>query len=158
MHKQFNNISLFLISFALLLISCDGSRIYEVNKEIKNTSWDKALVQEFEFEINDTEIYYNVLINIRNKNDYPYSNLYLFIEMSSPEEKFFTDTLEFQLADQKGKWIGSGIGNIWQNQVKLLSDVKMLEEGNYKINISQGMRDENLIGISDVGVRVERSK
>ena len=158
MYRKLNYISLILISSLFLLISCDGTRIYEVNKEINNADWEKDLVQEFDFEINDTELYYNVIINIRNKNNYAYSNLYLFIEMSSPLEKFFTDTLEFQLADQKGKWTGSGVGNLWQNQVSLLSNVKMLEQGNYKINISQGMRDKNLIGISDVGVRVEQSK
>jgi len=140
------------------LVSCDGNRIYEVNKPIENSTWHQELTKQFNIEITDTSLTYNVIINIRNKNDYPYNNLYLFIEMTSPMEKFFTDTLEFQMADKKGKWTGSGIGNFWQNQVKLLDNVKLLETGIYKINIGQGMRDENLIGISDVGVRVEQTK
>ena len=158
MRFQFHIYPILFITIILSLFSCDGSRIYEVNKEIDNAEWNRDSIEQFDVEIVDTSLFYNVVINVRNKNDYPYSNLYLFIEMSSPMEKYFTDTLEVQLADNKGKWLGSGIGNIWQNQIRLLSQVKLLEGGTYKIKIGQGMRDDDLIGISDVGVRFEQAR
>ena len=68
------------------------------------------------------------------------------------------DTLELRLADQSGKWLGSGIGNIWQNQIPLVSRVKMTEKGTYKVAIKHGMRDSVLRAVADVGLRVEKSE
>ena len=149
----------FLISVSFFfLLSCDSNRIYEVNYEIPEGSWDKDVAKIYNIEIEDTSLFYNIIVNVRNKNDYPYSNLYLFMEMTSPSDKFISDTLEMKLANKTGKWNGTGIGNLWQNQIKLLSGVKMNEKGQYTVKINQGMRDENLIGISDVGLRIEKSE
>ena len=65
------------------------------------------------------------------------------------------ETREFILADNTGKWTGKGIGNVWQNQLSLLENVKLLEQGEYRIKLKQGMRDDTLEAISDVGIRVE---
>ena len=79
----------------------------------------------------------------------------LFIEMTSPSNKYLTDTVELELADNKGKWKGSGIGNIWLNRMPILENVKLLETGSYSVKIIQGMRHDTLMAISDVGIRVE---
>ena len=144
--------------FIVFIVACDPDRIYEENLEVENSSWNINDRKEFTFPITDTNSLYNVYVNIRNTNDYAYQNLYLFIEMTSPSNKFFKDTVEVTLADSKGKWNGSGIGNIWTNQFPLLQEVRLLESGNYKIMVVQGMRHENLDAISDVGVRVEKTE
>lgn len=144
-----------LLFVSLLLISCDPFRIVDQNSEIKNASWQQNDGRKFSFEVEDTSLIYSVLINLRNNNDYPFSNIYLFVEMTSPSEKYFMDTLQFNLADQTGKWLGSGIGNIWQNHIPLVEGVKMNEIGTYRIVLNHGMRQESLPGITDVGIRVE---
>lgn len=141
--------------FALLLISCDGNRLMDENIELGKSGWSSADAKSFNFNVADTVSRYNVLVNVRNTSEYKYKNLYLFIEMTSPSNKFFRDTVEFQLADAKGKWLGSGIGNIWQNQLLLIREAKLLELGNYSVKIIHGMRDDTLNEISDVGLRVE---
>jgi len=118
--------------------------------------WAINDVQSFSFEIDDTTLTYNLFVNVRNTSEYAYRNLYLFIEMSSPSNKYFVDTVEISLADSKGKWTGSGIGNIWQNQFPLLMQVKLLELGIYQVNVTQGMRNDTLEAISDIGLRVEK--
>jgi gliding motility-associated lipoprotein GldH len=147
-------LGIFLTS--MLALSCDSKRIYEENNEIENAVWPKTKPIEFTFDIEDTEQLYNLNINIRNKNAYPYSNLFLMVEMTSPDDKYFADTLEFSLADKTGRWTGSGIGNLWLNQFPLVEGVKMLVPGTYSVKISHGMRDDSLKAISDVGIRVEK--
>ncbi|MEQ9063391.1 MAG: gliding motility lipoprotein GldH [Vicingaceae bacterium] len=139
-----------------MLESCDSSRIYEQNQEIDGAEWAEQESKEFVFSIDNTEFLYNVYINVRNKNEYAYNNLFLFIEMTAPDEKFFADTIEFTLADKSGRWTGTGIGNTWQNQFALLKGVKILIPGEYKVTIRHGMRQDTLNSISDVGLRVEK--
>ena len=146
-------LSVFL--FLFVIVSCDSNRIVDQNISVNDEKWSKEEIQEFAFEITDTTQLYSVFINVRNTNRYKYSNLYLFVEMISPSEKFFMETREFILADNTGKWTGKGIGNVWQNQLSLLENVKLLEQGEYRIKLKQGMRDDTLEAISDVGIRVE---
>lgn len=136
-------------------ISCDTNRIIDQNVEIENGSWNQEDVKSFKFEILDTIPSYNVQVNLRNTSTYAYSNLYLFVELESPSGKFFKDTLEITLADKNGRWLGSGVGNIWQNQIDLVRGVRMNEIGEYSISVSQGMREKELNAISNVGIRVE---
>ena len=139
------------------LISCDPNRIIEENREIENASWSVQDTKSFSFNISDTNLHYNVFLNVRNNNEYTYRNLYLFVEMTSPSNKYFVDTVEIFLADNKGKWLGSGIGNVWLNQVALLEKVKLKEIGAYSVKINHGMRHEMLKAINDIGIRVERA-
>lgn len=150
-------IPLLLAVLSMAILSCDGKRVYEKNLELDKGEWPKDKALEFEFEIANTSELYNVLVNVRNGNDYPYSNLYLYIEMQSPDEKYYSDTLEFQMADNTGRWTGSGIGSNWINQFPLLQGVKILVPGQYKVIIKQGMREDTLRAISDVGIRIEKS-
>ena len=150
----FGFLSLVIVFFS----ACDKNRVYEENLEIEDASWNVNEGKEFNFLISDTTSYYNIVLNVRNTNDYPYQNLYLFVEMTSPSNKFFKDTVEVILADNQGKWRGNGIGNVWTNQFPLLQNVKLLESGEYKILVIHGMRHENLKAISDVGIRVEKTE
>jgi gliding motility-associated lipoprotein GldH len=144
-----------ILVLILFLLACDSNRLYEDNKSIQGKGWSQEDDMNFTFNIEDTLSFYSVFVNVRNRNDYRYSNLYLFVEMVSPSNKFFLDTIALTLAEPNGKWIGSGVGNIWQIQYPLLDGVRLLESGQYSIKINQGMRDDTLVGISDVGVRVQ---
>lgn len=149
-------LALCVLLIAIFALSCDSSRIFEQNTAMENDLWPKTRQVGFSFDIEDTDQLYNLSINIRNKNDYPYNNIFLLVEMNSPDNKYFTDTLEFDLADKTGRWTGSGIGNVWLNQFPLVKGVKMLVPGTYSVKIGHGMRDDSLVAISDVGLRVER--
>lgn len=152
-------IKIFLIQVLCIgLFACDPNRIIDENVSTGEDGWFKDDVKTFSFEINDTTSRYNMYINVRNSNEYMYQNLYLFIEMISPSDKFFMDTVELTIADNKGKWTGSGIGNIWQSQKSLLEKVKLTESGVYKIKTVHGMRNDTLPGITEIGFRVEKIK
>jgi gliding motility-associated lipoprotein GldH len=150
--------SLLVLSFLLLLSSCDKKRIFEENKEISNYVWDVKDVKSFEVLVTDTLTPNNFYINVRQADSYTYSNLYLFIKTIFPNGKFSHDTLECTLASVEGRWLGKGLGDIWDNQIPFKKAKKFPLKGKYIFQIEQGMRLSKLPQIMDVGLRIEKEK
>ena len=150
----------FILFFLIIgsLVSCDRTRIYESYGEIDANGWSKDSVLVFNFDIKDTVQAHNLYFNLRNKGSYPYSNVWLFLSIDSPDGTSVADTVEISLADNSGKWLGSGLGDLFDNQIIYRSNVYFPQRGKYQVNIQHGMRDEMLKGICDVGIRVEKRK
>ncbi|MDP3434324.1 MAG: gliding motility lipoprotein GldH, partial [Bacteroidota bacterium] len=111
----------------------------------------------FKVELTDTIRNHNWYVNIRNKGTYQYSNLWLFLSVGSPDGITRTDTVEFSLAEASGRWKGSGLGDLHDNQILYKSSVYLPHKGEYTFRIKQGMRDNVLEGIRDIGIRIEKT-
>lgn len=151
---------LFYILVLLLItgmVSCDKKRVFESYQKLDENGWNKDSVLVFNVALKDTTRNHNLYVNIRNKGTYPYSNLWLFLTIGSPDGKQLTDTVEFSLAEVSGKWKGSGIGDLHDNQILYKSSVYFPHKGKYTFKIKQGMRDNVLQGIRDVGLRIEKT-
>jgi len=142
----------------LMLSSCVKNDVYFLYKSVDELGWHKDSVCRYDVIIEDTSALYNVYINIRNNKNYPYQNLWLFLENQNPDSSIVKDSVECYLADQRGKWLGSGMGSIIEMPILYQQQVKFNQKGMYQFRIVQGMRDDVLQGISDVGVRVEKLK
>ena len=59
-----------------LLVACDNNIVISETKSLPN-GWDKNEAISFTLPQLDTLKAYNMFINIRNSNDYPYNNLFL---------------------------------------------------------------------------------
>jgi gliding motility-associated lipoprotein GldH len=95
-------------------------------------------------------------VNIRNRGEYPYQNLWIFLTKMLPDSIESKDSIECYLADRRGKWLGSGIGSVLEMPVLYQQKIKFPKTGIYRYKIGHGMRDSVLIGINDVGMRVEK--
>jgi gliding motility-associated lipoprotein GldH len=146
-----------LALFGLLLIAaaCDSRRVYEDYEAVDENGWMPRDQKHFEVMIRDTLKLYNLYINVRNTSDYPYSNLFLFVHTRFPDGKQFTDTVECQLADPSGKWLGKGPGKIKDNQFTFRKGINFPHGGRYTFSIEQAMRENYLKGIHDIGLRIE---
>ncbi len=154
--KKFLYYSLSLI-LLVGVISCDRKRVFESYYELNKNGWNKDSVVVFNAMITDTVKNHNLYVNIRNKGAYAYSNIYLFMTIGSPDGKMRTDTVEFTLADPSGRWRGSGLGDLYDNQIIYKSSVAFPHKGKYEFQIKQGMRDNVLQGIRDIGIRIEKT-
>lgn len=156
----FTTKSIFLISFLIILFfsSCDSNRVYDENISFENTNWDRNKPVSFKIEISDTISQNQFFINIRNTTDYKYSNLYLFIRTQLPDGNISKDTVECILADINGKWLGNGLGSLKENNILLKNNLVFPETGTYIFEFEQAMRVENLQGIADIGIRIEKLK
>ena len=153
--KQFFSY-IFILILATGLASCDRKKVFESYKELNPLGWNKDSVVVFNVQLTDTTKNHNLYVNIRNKGNYPYSNIYLFLSVGAPDGTLLTDTVEFTLAEASGKWKGSGIGGLYDNQILYKSSVYFPHSGDYTFSIKQGMRDNLLEGIRDIGLRIEK--
>ena len=150
--------SFLLIISALFLSSCDKNRVFEENKEIPDNLWKVENKIKFEVDVKDTIHPHNFYINVRNSDGFPYRNIFLFITTDFPNGKKAIDTLDCILADENGKWLGDGLGDIFDNQIPFKKRVRFPLTGKYSITIEQGMRVPELPLIMDVGIRIEKAE
>jgi len=149
-------IGVFIIaSLTVGLQSCDGNRYFEQNIEILNNNWAYNDAQNFYVDITDTTSSFNFYLNIRNTTDYPYANLYLFIQTTFPDSVYARDTIEFQLANVDGRWMGEGYGEYKYSHFILREAMRFSQKGVHEFSIEHGMRKDTLSGISDIGIRLE---
>ena len=118
----------------------------------------------FEFSGMDTTVTYNMFINIRNDNTFPFSNLFLITEMEHPDGNTVKDTLEYKMAEPTGEWLGKGLGSVKENKLWYRENIVFPKTGVYKVNVSHAMRKNGdveglhvLEGITDVGLEIEKS-
>jgi gliding motility-associated lipoprotein GldH len=69
---------------ALLLVGCAGNVVYQDSVPVPDGAWDRALAPEFAFDITDTISEHNVYIDVRHTGDYPFSDLFLFVDLWGP--------------------------------------------------------------------------
>ncbi|MFC2108962.1 gliding motility lipoprotein GldH [Bacteroidota bacterium] len=157
MHK-----GIFLLMSLIFLVSCDSQRKYDTYVSLGEQGWLKDNFINFEFDIQDTVSSNNLYINIRNNNEYPYSNLFLITEFEYPNGYYVIDTLEYEMTDKNGNWLGEGFTDLKSNKLSFKEGVVFPSKGLYKIKIEQAMRKRNevsgielLPGITDVGFRIE---
>jgi gliding motility-associated lipoprotein GldH len=149
---------LLFFSICFIINGCDPGRVYEKNIKIPDGIWKADEPVRFEVTVEDTVSAHNLYINVRNTSLYPMSNLYLFVTTTAPSGHGVKDTVEITLADEKGKWLGSGLGDIWDLQQPYKQNVRFAQRGKYTFVFEQAMRTEHLPFIIDVGLRVEKAE
>ncbi|MCL4159300.1 UNVERIFIED_CONTAM: hypothetical protein GTU68_002490 [Idotea baltica] len=147
-----------------LLISCDPNSVFDQYQSTSN-SWHKDSKIGFKVQPPDTLNAYNLFVNLRNNNEYKYSNLYLIVELNFPHGKITKDTLLYKMAKPNGEFLGTGYSSIKENKLWYKEDFIFEEEGEYTVNIQHAMREngkvngvKELEGITDVGFRIEKTQ
>ena len=157
MIKRINNSSFIVILVCMLLsVSCNSDIVFSDFFEIPGKTWNLSDIPSFDVQITDTLNSNNIWLMIRTGSSYPYRNIYLFVTASTPGGKTITDTLQYDLADEKGKWYGKGFGEIHALNLPYKTNVYFPLKGNYQFQIQHGMRIENLSGVYDIGLKVEK--
>lgn len=148
--------SIFLFFAGLLLFSCRHDVLYDQYQIIENTVWSKDKEYYFSFMVDDIDVPYNLTLEVRNNNLYPFQNLWLFLGEERPIGPLHRDTIECVLADEFGKWYGNGI-SLFQLSIPLRQNYYFPHKGQYTFSFRQGMRNDELKGIQELGLRVERA-
>ena len=147
---------LLAIFVSLTFAACKNNDVFFQYKAVNAKGWNKDSLYTFDIQITDTTSTYNVYVNVRNRGEYPYQNLWLFLDKTSPDKVQMKDSIECYLADQRGKWLGSGIGSVMEMPILYQENVRFNKSGMYRYKIIHGMRDTTLAGINDIGMRIEK--
>lgn len=140
---------------SMLIAACSDNYVYNGYVTMPHERWHADSLASFRVPVSDTITFYNLFVNVRNTTDYPYQNLYLFINITAPNGASVRDTFECYLADDHGKWLGKGKGKLRDNRFIYRQNIRFGTEGDYTVTLQQAMRVEQLKGISEVGFRVE---
>lgn len=150
------------IFLSIVLISCDSNRFFDEYKSIENNVWLRNKPIEFEVAIEDTISKNNLFINLRNNKDYEFSNLFVIAEISFPDGFRVIDTLEYEMTDKSGNFLGVGYTDIKENKLFYKERVRFNQIGNYSVKVEQAMRKigniqalDSLRGVTDLGFRIE---
>ena len=159
MIKGKNSYSLiFIISLLYLLPACRNNIVFTDSIAMPAQKWELMNIPSFSVSVDDTLKSNNVIFTIRTGSSYPFRNIFLFVKTTSPAGVSITDTLQYYLADEKGNWYGKGFGDIHELNLPYKSNVYFPVSGTYRFTVQHGMRVEDLKGVYDFGLRIEKTR
>lgn len=149
----------FLVLCAVLFCtSCQKNVYYNEIKSVDKEKWNIKKPLTFSVDIKDSMAYYNMYIVLRNTTAFETQNFYVFMKTKYPDGYTMQDTLGFIVCDKFGNWTGKGQGRIKDNKFLFQPKVRFPRAGKYTFTVYQGMRTENVRGISDFGIVLENFK
>lgn len=154
-YKCLRSSTLLLLSI-VLYTACTERELYNHYANIPASGWEIQDNKTFTIDV-PSQGYYDIDMFVRHNSEYKYRNLWLFVDHINPDSTQTTDTINIELADHYGRWNGRGWGAFRQIEHPI-SHVQKLDSGIYTIKITQAMREYNLKGIANVGVKVAASK
>lgn len=152
--------SALLLLVVLLFFSCDKKRVFDQYKSVGN-AWNKDSIVTFNLPELDASKRYDLFVNMRVNNNYPFNNLFLIVALELPNGFTKVDTLEYQMANPDGTLLGDGFSDIKESKLFYKDKVKF--SGRYKVHIKQAVRENGKVpgvtaleGITEVGFRIEK--
>ena len=146
-----NNI--FTYSIIFLFFSCESENTHY--HSFTNSSWNSQDDVKFDITTEDSTQARISNVSIRHNTSYKYQNIIFFLHHSFKENLISTDTINFYLAEDDGKWIGVGKSNIKEFTTTILTP-KTYQNGIQFFSLELAMRDntsneiEKLNNISDI--------
>lgn len=161
--KSFAVRLLLLAGLVMLVTSCDKKMFYSESIDVDESGWSMNDGATFDIEVSpdDTSQVYLCYVDIRNRSDYRYSNIYFFIKTVTPDNNMSVDTVEFVMMGQgddgQWHWGGKESGGYVDGRYPLSRQpFKFPQPGTYHFEIRQAMRDTLLQGIKNIGMYVEK--
>ena len=151
---------IFPFVLALLLSSCLSSPYYQKEYSIPGNKWGYGFQPSFNFEVTDTTALYSLQFLIRHTDAYPYANIWLMVYTKKPGDTTFEKTrIEIPLAEPSGKWLGRGMGEVWEHRMPISHEgdtVMLRKKGMWEIKFGHNMRMDPLPEVLQVGLRVQK--
>lgn len=144
-----------LAVISLLLVSCQPGVVFSEFQALPGGGWEADSVVVFAPVLEDSMAAYDVQLTVRHTDRYAYQNLWLFVDVKQDSVLLRRDTIEAMVANERGEWLGRGVSK-YTLPLLYLEHVK-LPGGEYEVIVQQGMREERLRGVADLGLKVIRN-
>ena len=148
-------VALCVCAVMIAFSSCRSDIVYSEFVAIPSGEWDENVLPQFDFHIADQETAYDILLYVRHTERYPYQNMWLFVR-GNPQQ--YRDTIEFYLADDRGRWLGDKHHGFIEMPVLLETNYHFPDTGRFYFAVQHGMRDSLLRGVTDVGIEIVKSE
>jgi gliding motility-associated lipoprotein GldH len=150
-----------IIIFFFVLLSCAGcipSPYYQKQEAIPANAWNYQFKPLFRFDIQDTTVKYRTYFIVQHTQAYPFCNLWMWLYIKTPGDSVIKkERINITLADPSGKWLGRGMGAIYEERVGINfgDQIPFNRRGTYEVALEQNMRVNPLPEVLHVGLRVE---
>jgi gliding motility-associated lipoprotein GldH len=165
--KRLVSLSLFTFYFLLfILTSCTNIDLYEKTVITPGLKWDSKFKPSFTFTIKDTNAFYGVFLVFRHNEKYNYNNLFFNLSYQSPGDSVKTQRFEERLADnEKGFQLNAAaMDDIYEHRIDITKKLtgtdaaRFTKPGNYTFTLEHIMREDPLMNVLNVGLRVEKKQ
>ena len=143
-----------------MMVGCLSEARFHSFRSISPSGWNKQDTLLFHF-VPDSLMPAQRLqahIDLRYRNDFPYKQVYLIVHHryhdSQNQISTLTDTVCLTLADSTGLLMKEGGNSRFQQSVPTRAVVDC-RGGYWEVAIVHGMKDDKLIGLSELGLRIE---
>ena len=144
---------LLLVVCAAGLTSCRKDIVVSQFVTIPSGEWAIDEVAPFDFTVADADADYRILVYVRHTEVYPYQNMWLFVHNGGQH-----DTIEFYLADDRGRWLGEHHHGFIEMPVLFEDHYQFADSGRYHLEIRHAMRDSVLRGVTDIGLEIVKNE
>jgi gliding motility-associated lipoprotein GldH len=143
----------------LFTVSCSQIDVYEKHTVIPEYEWQKHFSATGDFSITDTVSAYSIYLVIRHTDAYLYNNIWLNVGLQPPGDSLHIQKINLALGDDANGWEGTGMNDIWELRKLLNGEPRRFKRaGKYHFTISHIMRDNPLLHVMSVGLRIEKVK
>lgn len=154
----YTNFFLLIAVLCITAVSCKKLDVFEKNVSIPNYEWKYSFVPAFDFEITDTAAQYNIRVVLRHTDAYRYNNIWLNVTGTLQKDTLVKmPHIELPLGSDDTGWEGTGMNDIWEVRKAITrGPVQFKKTGLYHFTIAQVMREDPLLNVMSVGLRVEK--
>ena len=145
------------IGLLSILISCNSDVIYQKSYTFEGNEWKQEVKPHFEFEVKDTAVAYDFIISVRTTTDYKFSNMWVFLNTTTPKGEKGREPHQIFVTYPDGSWCGNKTGSVVENRL-IFKRRKMPYKGKYLFTLEQGITEKKLTDILDVTFIVEKTK
>lgn len=136
--------------------SCNGNKVYDQYNHTPITGWEKNDTLTFSVPRMTEAAIYSSDLMLRINEDFPFMSVTLIVEQKViPGMEVKTDTLKCRLIDQKGNFSGQGIS--YHQYCFPISTMSLVPGDSLQISVRHDMKREILPGVSDVGIKIEKT-
>lgn len=153
--------SLFVLLLVSLLVQCKPIDLYEKTVDIPQHRWRSDFTPTCTFLITDSTARYETFLILRHIDTYPFNNIWLSIQVETPDTLVSFQT-EQRLGNNEKGWLGTGLNDIYEHRIPLSTALRKAgidrysRKGAYTFRLKQIMREDPLPAVLQAGIRVER--
>jgi gliding motility-associated lipoprotein GldH len=148
---------LLFFTLGIIFSSCDRGPVFEKYLKMKDITWDRFDIKQFDIPIKESAKSYDITVFVRCTEQFQYDNLPFYVILTTPsgEERMREVTIPVR---ENSKLIMDPKGNKPEMQLVLWKNIKIAEKGNCKITIENMIPKIQTEGIAEIGIVVTKEE
>lgn len=148
-----------ILTVTISFVSCNRSQtpVYEKYLKLKNASWDRFDIKQFEIPSVETDRSIDITLVVRSNEQLKYDKIPFYVILTSPTGEESIREISVPVREN-GKLITEPKGTKPDSRIVLWKNIQVAAKNNCKISIENMIPKIQTEGIEEVGIIVSRAK